>query len=77
MQSGALKVKAAQFMQIYRSREVGQSYLTSVVTTLIALVHAMRLMLRIRPTSSLFFQILCNGPGTCVPLCLIAFFFKV
>ncbi|KAF6155173.1 hypothetical protein GIB67_019699, partial [Kingdonia uniflora] len=32
-------------------------------------------MLRIRPTSSLFFQILCNGPGTCVPG-LITFFFK-
>ncbi|KAF6170156.1 hypothetical protein GIB67_038689 [Kingdonia uniflora] len=71
-QSGALKVKAAQFMQFYRSREVGQSYLTSVATTLIALVHAMRLMLRIRPQ-----VILCNGPGTCIPLCLIAFFFKV
>ncbi|KAF6136614.1 hypothetical protein GIB67_016070 [Kingdonia uniflora] len=77
MQSGTLKVKAAQFMQIYRSREVGQSCLTSVATTLIALVHAMRLMLRIRPTSSLFYRILCNGPGTCIPLCLIVFFFKV
>ncbi|KAI3903612.1 hypothetical protein MKW98_032266 [Papaver atlanticum] len=55
-----LKV-TVQFMQIYRSREVGQSYLTSIGTTLIALLHV----------------ILCNGPGTCYPLCVIAFLFKV
>ncbi|XP_057494233.1 UDP-N-acetylglucosamine transferase subunit ALG14-like [Actinidia eriantha] len=62
----------AQFMQIYRSREVGQSYLTSVGTTLIAIAHALWLMIKIRPQ-----VILCNGPGTCIPLCVIAFFFKV
>ncbi|XP_073157421.1 uncharacterized protein [Henckelia pumila] len=60
------------FMQIYRSREVGQSYITSVGTTLIALTHALWLMFRIRPQ-----VILCNGPGTCIPLCIIAFLFKV
>ncbi|KAK9121204.1 hypothetical protein Syun_018821 [Stephania yunnanensis] len=64
--------KKALFMQIYRSREVGQSYLTSIGTTLIAIIHALWLMIKIRPQ-----VILCNGPGTCVPLCLIAFFFKV
>ncbi|KAH7861922.1 hypothetical protein Vadar_032680 [Vaccinium darrowii] len=65
-------VENAQFMQIYRSREVGQSYLTSVGTTLMAIAHALWLMIKIRPQ-----VILCNGPGTCVPLCVIAFFFKV
>ncbi|KAL6201254.1 hypothetical protein ACLB2K_024969 [Fragaria x ananassa] len=65
-------ISRSQFMQIYRSREVGQSYITSVLTTLIAIVHALWLMLRIRPQ-----VILCNGPGTCVPLCVIAFLFKV
>ncbi|KAF5472448.1 hypothetical protein F2P56_009165 [Juglans regia] len=59
-------------MQIYRSREVGQSYFTSVWTTLVAMAHALWLMTKIRPQ-----VILCNGPGTCVPLCAIAFFFKV
>ncbi|PKI31424.1 hypothetical protein CRG98_048184 [Punica granatum] len=59
-------------MQIYRSREVGQSYITSVWTTLVALAHALWLMLRIRPQ-----VILCNGPGTCIPLCMIAFLLKV
>ncbi|TKY70040.1 UDP-N-acetylglucosamine transferase subunit ALG14-like [Spatholobus suberectus] len=63
---------AAQFMKIYRSREVGQSYITSVWTTIIAMVHALWLMIKIRPE-----VILCNGPGTCIPLCAIAFIFKV
>ncbi|XP_021981738.1 UDP-N-acetylglucosamine transferase subunit ALG14 isoform X2 [Helianthus annuus] len=60
-----------QFMQIYRSREVGQSYITSVGTTLYALAHALWLMVKIRPQ-----VILCNGPGTCIPICAIAFVFK-
>ncbi|XP_026449149.1 UDP-N-acetylglucosamine transferase subunit ALG14-like isoform X1 [Papaver somniferum] len=72
-QAGPDKLKEkAQFMQIYRSREVGQSYLTSIWTTLVALVHALLLMIKIRPQ-----VILCNGPGTCFPLCVIAFVFKV
>ncbi|PQM37335.1 UDP-N-acetylglucosamine transferase subunit ALG14 homolog [Prunus yedoensis var. nudiflora] len=66
------ETSSSQFMQIYRSREVGQSYITSVWTTLIALAHGFWLMLRIRPQ-----VILCNGPGTCVPLCVIAFLFKI
>ncbi|GER42742.1 UDP-N-acetylglucosamine transferase subunit ALG 14 [Striga asiatica] len=66
------KTKDSHFMQIYRSREVGQSYVTSVGTTLIALTHALWLMIKIRPQ-----VILCNGPGTCIPLCVIAFIFKV
>ncbi|KAG2684827.1 hypothetical protein I3760_10G094100 [Carya illinoinensis] len=71
-ENGVKEVQTAQFMQIYRSREVGQSYFTSVWTTLVAMAHALWLMTKIRPQ-----VILCNGPGTCVPLCAIAFFFKV
>ena len=41
-------------MQIYRSREVGQSYATSVWTTLLAIVHALQLMIKIRPQVVLF-----------------------
>ncbi|KAF5726940.1 UDP-N-acetylglucosamine transferase subunit ALG14 [Tripterygium wilfordii] len=63
---------AMQFVQIYRSREVGQSYITSVWTTLIAMAHALWLMIKTRPQ-----VLLCNGPGTCIPLCIIAFVFKV
>ncbi|XP_033514799.1 uncharacterized protein LOC107773842 isoform X4 [Nicotiana tabacum] len=66
------EVGGAEFLQIYRSREVGQSYITSIGTTLVAIAHALWLMIKIRPQ-----VILCNGPGTCVPLCVIAFLFKV
>lgn len=62
----------AKYMQIYRSREVGQSYITSVGTTLVATAHALWLTIKIRPQ-----VILCNGPGTCIPICAIAHFFKV
>jgi len=41
MQSGTIVAETAQFMKIYRSREVGQSYITSVWTTLIAMVRAL------------------------------------
>ncbi|KAM1266815.1 UDP-N-acetylglucosamine transferase subunit ALG14-like [Malus sylvestris] len=72
LEENADESSSSQFMQIYRSREVGQSYFTSVLTALIALAHGLWLMIRIRPQ-----VILCNGPGTCVPLCVIAFLFKV
>ncbi|XP_073220539.1 uncharacterized protein [Cicer arietinum] len=48
-ESGTDVAVTAQFMKIYRSREVGQSYITSVWTTLIATVHALWLMIKIRP----------------------------
>ncbi|CAN7118784.1 unnamed protein product [Brassica rapa subsp. narinosa] len=86
----AVKEASLQYTQIYRSREVGQSYVTSVWTTIVAIVHALWLMIRIRPQVASYFmetgylldlvqvfQILCNGPGTCIPLCVIAFLFKV
>lgn len=69
--SSETKGLSAEFMQIYRSREVGQSYVTSVWTTLVAIAHALWLMIKIRPQ-----VVLCNGPGTCIPLCVIAFIFK-
>ncbi|KNC50042.1 UDP-N-acetylglucosamine transferase subunit ALG14 [Thecamonas trahens ATCC 50062] len=51
-----------------RAREVGQSWVTTVVTTAWALVHALWLILvAIRPD-----VVLVNGPGTCVPFCIAA-----
>nr|TKW40113.1 hypothetical protein SEVIR_1G224700v2 [Setaria viridis] len=72
IQSGEKTIKNAHFVQIYRSREVGQSYFTSIATTLLATLHAMWLVIRIRPQ-----VIFCNGPGTCFPLCVCAFVLKV
>lgn len=48
---------------IRRSREVGQSYVSSCWTTLRACVDALFLLAAQRPQ-----LLLCNGPGTCLPL---------
>lgn len=55
MQMGDKVVETSQFMQIYRSREVGQSYITSVWTTLVALAHGLWLMIKIRPEVVTFY----------------------
>jgi beta-1,4-N-acetylglucosaminyltransferase len=52
---------------IPRAREVGQSYMSSILTTCYAQLHALSLIYRIQPQ-----LLLCNGPGTCLPLCLAA-----
>ncbi|KAA8580500.1 UDP-N-acetylglucosamine transferase subunit ALG14 isoform X1 [Etheostoma spectabile] len=51
--------------RIPRSREVHQSWVSSVVSTLDALRYSLPLVFRLRPD-----MVLCNGPGTCVPLCV-------
>jgi len=51
---------------IPRSREVGQSYFTSIWTTLFALWYAFKIVWQARPE-----LILVNGPGTCVPICVV------
>ncbi|KAM9332860.1 UDP-N-acetylglucosamine transferase subunit ALG14 [Pholidichthys leucotaenia] len=50
--------------RIPRSREVHQSWSSSVISTLNALWYSLPLMLRLKPD-----VVLCNGPGTCVPMC--------
>lgn len=61
-----------EIVRIKRSRHVGQSYITSVLTTLQSIWECIPLVYRLQPD-----LILCNGPGTCVPICLIAFMLKV
>jgi beta-1,4-N-acetylglucosaminyltransferase len=57
---------------ITRSRKVHQSYLSSVMTTLKSIFDCFPLLMHTQPDF-----VLCNGPGTCVPICLVAFLFKV
>ncbi|KAK9865197.1 hypothetical protein WJX84_009341 [Apatococcus fuscideae] len=56
-----------EFKTIPRSREVGQSYFTSVWTTLVAILAAMAAVFQFNPE-----LVLVNGPGTCIPICLAA-----
>ncbi|XP_009332139.1 PREDICTED: UDP-N-acetylglucosamine transferase subunit ALG14 homolog [Pygoscelis adeliae] len=53
--------------RIPRSREVRQSWTSSVVTTLYSILYSLPLTYKLKPD-----LILCNGPGTCVPVCISA-----
>ncbi|KPP77697.1 UDP-N-acetylglucosamine transferase subunit ALG14-like, partial [Scleropages formosus] len=55
--------------RIPRSREVRQAWSSSVLSTANALLYSVPLVFRLRPD-----MVLCNGPGTCVPLCVAALF---
>lgn len=59
--------------QIPRSREVGQSYLTSIFTTLYSIFYTAHLILfKIQPD-----LLLINGPGTSLPVALWTFIARV
>nr|CAI5856766.1 unnamed protein product [Callosobruchus analis] len=57
--------------QIPRSRVVNQSYITSIFTTVYAILYSIPLVFNIVPD-----LILCNGPGTCIPICGLGFLLK-
>ena len=56
---------------IPRARKVLQSYITAVLSTLIAIFYSFPLVVSTSPD-----VILCNGPGTCIPLCFWCFVMK-
>ncbi|XP_055328466.1 UDP-N-acetylglucosamine transferase subunit ALG14 homolog [Paramacrobiotus metropolitanus] len=62
----------AKFVKIPRSREVRQAWLSSAWSTLYATMYALPIVITERPD-----VILCNGPGTCVPICLVAWIFNI
>lgn len=57
---------------IPRSRHVNQSYLTSILSTIHATCIAIPVVVSFKPD-----LVLCNGPGTCVPICFVAFMMRV
>eukprot|EP01035_Chromulina_nebulosa_P021516 gene21516-27861_t len=57
---------------VRRSREVKQSWITTIFTSLLSLIDCFLLICRIQPD-----LIISNGPGTCVFLCLSAYLLKV
>ena len=64
--SGSTKGEVS-VVRIPRSREVGQSYVTSCFTTINAIFAAFPILLEHDPK-----LLLVNGPGTCLPLCIVA-----
>lgn len=57
---------------IPRSRKVKQSYISSIFTTLYSTFACIPIVYSFKPD-----LILCNGPGTCIPICVVAFLMKV
>ncbi|CAM9545337.1 unnamed protein product [Choristocarpus tenellus] len=70
--SNHLTSNRCKVVTIPRSREVGQPWLSSFLTTLWAALHSALLVVKVRPD-----LVLVNGPGTCVPICLVAFILRV
>lgn len=60
-------VAGTRVHRLPRSREVGQPYASSVFSTAKAIIFSLALVLRLKPR-----LLLCNGPGTCLPLCIAA-----
>uniref|UniRef100_A0A7S2XQQ8 UDP-N-acetylglucosamine transferase subunit ALG14 n=1 Tax=Attheya septentrionalis TaxID=420275 RepID=A0A7S2XQQ8_9STRA len=60
------------FVKIPRSREVGQSYLTSIFSTGLAFCKTVGVVARTRPD-----LVLINGPGTCLPIAYTTLFFRM
>ena len=63
--------READIRRIPRARKVLQSYVTSVFSTLFSLAYSFPLVCGVWPD-----LVLCNGPGTCIPLCAVAFLLK-
>jgi beta-1,4-N-acetylglucosaminyltransferase len=61
----------ADVRTIPRARKVRQSYWSSVFSTLLSLAHSCPLVWGVWPD-----LVLCNGPGTCIPLCSAAYLLK-
>jgi len=57
--------------RIPRSRHVGQSYFTSIWTTIVSFFFCLGLLRNEKPD-----LLLVNGPGTCVPVVLSAIFYR-
>nr|CDJ80963.1 Oligosaccharide biosynthesis protein Alg14 like domain containing protein [Haemonchus contortus] len=63
---------AFQICRIPRSREVGQSFLTAVPTTLYSIIYALQIVWKAKPD-----LLLVNGPGSCIPVVFAAALFDM
>lgn len=57
---------------IPRSRYVNQSYVTSIFSTIYSIFMTVPVIISFKPD-----LVLCNGPGTCVPVCFVAFIMRL
>jgi len=57
---------------IPRSREVGQSYITSIYTTIKSIIYSIYIIGVTRPDI-----VICNGPGTCLPIIYSTLLYRI
>ena len=69
--NGTFGMPSVTVETVPRARKVLQSYFTSIFTTLVATFSSFMIVLRFRPD-----LVLCNGPGTCIPVCFWAYLLK-
>merc|ERR1712242_16322 len=62
-----IKDKHFRLYKVPRAREVKQSWATSVLSTLKAVIHSIPIVFDLRPD-----LLLLNGPGTCIPIVIAA-----
>jgi beta-1,4-N-acetylglucosaminyltransferase len=60
-----------QFIKIYRARNVGQSFLTSIFTTFYSMIQSFFVMIKTQPNICVT-----NGPGVAIPIVYIGFILK-
>ena len=61
----------ADIRKVPRARQVMQSYITSIFSTLTAMMYSLPIVFSASPD-----LVLCNGPGTCIPVCFWAYLMK-
>ncbi len=71
LKNGNMILENVHFMKIYRSRNVGQSFFSSIFTTIYAFFHSVYIILYSRPN-----LIVTNGPGVSLPLVYIGYIFR-
>ena len=66
-----LESAAMSIRKVPRARQVMQSYITSILSTLVAVLYSLPIAWSAYPD-----LVLCNGPGTCIPVCFWAYVMK-
>jgi len=66
------KTVDVKIFRIPRSREVRQSYTSSVISTLVSMLRCAPLVFKLKCDI-----LLCNGPGTCVPVCFFTYLYNL
>ena len=59
------------FLKIYRARNVGQSFISSIPTTLYALFQSFFILIKYRPN-----MVVTNGPGVAFPILFIGYILR-